>query len=122
MRTDDKRGSSQARARRKLWLLEEFGNGVIAYCTWCKHWITSSTMHVDRVVPGGSYKRDNIIPSCATCNMNRKDKSIEEYLDKCANPVYAIMVLKEAGFLPSSLDGGTFVLPSLGSTQAALSA
>jgi 5-methylcytosine-specific restriction endonuclease McrA len=58
--------------RRKLWLLQEFGNGVVAACAFgCGVLVDLDTITVDRIIPkkyGGTYKRDNIRPACAKCN------------------------------------------------------
>lgn len=65
------RGSSYARKRRKLWLLEEFGDGTTAPCTYCGCTLTFETITVDRIIPGcegGTYKRGNIQPSCSFDN------------------------------------------------------
>ena len=66
------RGNSRDRLRRKLWLLREFGNGIVAACAFgCGVLVDLDTITVDRIVPkkyGGTYKRDNIRPACGPCN------------------------------------------------------
>ena len=40
-------------------------------CYRCGHLLTAETLTVDRIIPGcrgGTYRRDNIRPACATCN------------------------------------------------------
>ena len=70
----DKRGSNRDRQRRKEWLLSEEagfgGDGVTVKCTHCPTMCTYETLTVDRKVMGcdaGTYRRDNIQPSCAPC-------------------------------------------------------
>ncbi|HEY3691242.1 MAG TPA: hypothetical protein VGL46_13200 [Pseudonocardiaceae bacterium] len=72
------RGGSAARRARKQWLLEQFGNGHSAPCAIrrgaaCEGRVTFETLWVDRWPvaghEGGTYRRDNIRPSCAPCNM-----------------------------------------------------
>ena len=64
----DRRGSSADRRARKLWLLATFDG-----CVWCKVQLTYETVEADRIVPGGSYRRDNIQASCRPCNLARSD-------------------------------------------------
>jgi hypothetical protein len=69
-------GNSWDRRVRKLWLLEEFGNGVQAPCMLrcapgCLGTVALATITVDRILPGcegGTYERSNIQPACAACN------------------------------------------------------
>lgn len=71
----DFRGNNQDRARRRLWLLETFGDGETAPCKWCGKSVDYRSMEVDRYPvcghDGGRYTRDNIVPSCGTCNGGR---------------------------------------------------
>ena len=69
----EKRGNCYDRRRRKLWMLETFGDGATAPCTHCLELLTPDTIEADRIVPGGSYRRDNIQPSCRRCNLDRSD-------------------------------------------------
>lgn len=67
------RGSSYARRVRKQWLLDTFGDGIIALCSFeCGTELTFETITVDRYpiagIDGGTYKRGNIRPACAFCN------------------------------------------------------
>lgn len=66
------RGSSYARRARKQWLLDEFGDGTEAECSFCHRTVTFSTISVDRYpIPGcegGRYVKGNIRPSCNSCN------------------------------------------------------
>lgn len=74
---DDKRGSYRNRAARKTWLLTtpKFGgNGTTVPCVHCKTPTTRQDLHSDRIIPGGSYRRDNVQPACAPCNIRRGNK------------------------------------------------
>lgn len=66
-------GSSYDRRRRKQWLLDTFGNGVTALCSFgCGTLVDIVTLTVDRFpipgVHGGTYRRENIRPACGPCN------------------------------------------------------
>lgn len=72
------RGSSKDRQRRKLWLIETFGNtNGVAECMAeehhadCPGTVTIETVTVDRIImgrDGGTYRRDNIRPAFGLCN------------------------------------------------------
>ena len=68
------RGSSAARRVRKQWVLDTFGDGTTAVCSFddCETELTFETMTIDRYpisgIDGGTYKRDNIRPACGKCN------------------------------------------------------
>jgi hypothetical protein len=81
----EKRGNTRDRYRRKTWMLETFGDGTTCPCTHCGRSLTRRTLEADRIVPGGSYRRTNIQPSCRRCNVGR---NFEEGL-----PVYSDGVL-----------------------------
>lgn len=70
--SENMRGNTLDRRRRKLFLLTEFGDGTIAPCAFCGTVLTFEKVTVDRFpVPGrlgGRYTRDNIRPACAGCN------------------------------------------------------
>lgn len=70
---DDKRGSAASRRARKTWLLKHFGDGTTAACVHCGETLTFATLQADRIVPGGSYRRDNVQPSCAKDNNARSN-------------------------------------------------
>jgi hypothetical protein len=71
-RVNDKRGNVEDRRRRKLYLLNTYGDGFTVPCAFCKEPLMFSTLTVDRFpVPGrlgGRYTRDNIRPACLSCN------------------------------------------------------
>lgn len=74
-RVHDLRGNNHDRARRRAWLLAQFGDGAAAPCRWCREPLTADTLTVDRHpvrgVDGGRYTRDNIVPACGRCNFGR---------------------------------------------------
>jgi hypothetical protein len=75
----DRRGSADRRRARKRWLLEEFGDGTRVECFWgCGTALTFATLQQDRIVPGGPYRRDNLVPSCADCNIKRSAATIPD--------------------------------------------
>lgn len=65
----DQRGNSTDRRRRKVWLLKMFGQS--CWHCGCRLWL--ETVQADRIIPGGSYRRDNIVASCADCNIARSN-------------------------------------------------
>lgn len=67
------RGSAKQRRVRKQWLLDTFGDGVKALCSFgCGAVLTLETITVDRFpvlgADGGTYRRGNIRPACGHCN------------------------------------------------------
>lgn len=68
------RGSAEGRRRRKQWLLDNFGDGTTAPCSFqpCDAVLTIETITVDRYpIPGcdgGTYVRSNIRPACGPHN------------------------------------------------------
>lgn len=70
----DPRGNSSNRRARKLWLLKTFGIGTHAPCVHCGEQQTYETMQVDRIIEGGTYRRENVQVSCPTCNHHRSSK------------------------------------------------
>jgi 5-methylcytosine-specific restriction endonuclease McrA len=69
----EKRGNSYDRRRRKEWMLRTFGDGEEVPCTHCSTTLTYETVEADRIVPGASYRRENIQPACRECNLSRGD-------------------------------------------------
>lgn len=64
------RGSSRDRRRRREFLINKFGDGTTCTCTHCPTVLTIKTVNADRIIPGwkgGTYRRDNIQPSCQPC-------------------------------------------------------
>ena len=72
----DRRGKASDRRRSKIWLLWKFGDGETAPCVHCGKGLTFETLERDRIVPGGSYARHNIQPSCRPCNIGRGDSPV----------------------------------------------
>lgn len=70
-RGGDARGSAEDRRRRKIWMLNEFGDGNTVGCVHCAALLTFLTVTADRIKPGGPYRRDNVQPACLPCNMAR---------------------------------------------------
>jgi hypothetical protein len=88
---DSTRGNVTDRQRRRAWLLEtyradvdwfDFGHGSTTHgvpigmgvpacrCYRCGKMLTIETLTVDRIIPGckgGTYRRNNIRPSCSDC-------------------------------------------------------
>lgn len=77
----DRRGSAARRRARKRWLLDTFGDGTTCPCTWCGTALTWDTLQQDRLVPGGPYRRNNLVPACAGCNIARNGDAIPEGCD-----------------------------------------
>lgn len=69
----EKRGNSRDRRRRKEWMLETWGDGTTCPCVHCEAPLVYETVEADRIVPGGSYRRENIQPSCRGCNAARSN-------------------------------------------------
>jgi hypothetical protein len=83
----DRRGSNADRRRRREWLVSPEagtlhdgvwvafgGNGQFVPCWWgCGRNVDESTVEADRIIAGGSYRRDNIVPACRPCNLARSD-------------------------------------------------
>lgn len=71
----DKRGSTRNRKRRREWLLETFdvdlGEGVarchLKISDRCHGIVDDTTLTVDRIDPGGTYRRENVQPACLPC-------------------------------------------------------
>lgn len=72
---DDRRGNAKDRKARKIFLLNKFGNGEFAPCVHCGEQLTFETLQADRIIPGGSYRRANVQPSCARDNRERGNKT-----------------------------------------------
>jgi len=75
------RGSAASRRRRKQYLLDSFGDGKSAPCSFegCELMLTFETITVDRIlmgVDGGSYRRDNIRPACGFHNSSEGSKAM----------------------------------------------
>jgi 5-methylcytosine-specific restriction endonuclease McrA len=69
----EKRGNSKDRRARKLWMLATWGDGQTCECVHCSTTLDYATVEADRIVPGGSYRRDNVQPACRRCNASRSN-------------------------------------------------
>lgn len=120
--TDGGKGNSRDRARRRVWLVVTFGNGVVVQCWRCSTLLTCSTVTPDRFpVPGcegGTYRRSNIRPCCLLCNVSdggrlgrRKRVSAMDSVDitvfsrpGCVQCKYTMQKLDERGLAYVELD------------------
>lgn len=81
----EKRGNNKDRAARKRWMLRTYGDGTRCLCIHgCGTSLTYDTVEADRIVPGGSYRRDNIQPACRDCNAARSDNPDWTFADLAA--------------------------------------
>jgi 5-methylcytosine-specific restriction endonuclease McrA len=67
-------------------MLAMFGDGTTCPCTHCRRELDFKSIEADRIIPGGSYKRSNIQPSCGPCNRLRGDSPITPYTVNTAHP------------------------------------
>ena len=72
---EEKRGNSADRRARKVWMLKVWGDGEKCPCVHCGDPLSYETVEADRIVPGGSYRRDNVQPACRRCNLRRSDNA-----------------------------------------------
>lgn len=84
----DHRGSAATRRARKHWLLGAIedrtlgwapfgGNGTTVQCALgCGTELTFATLEADRIIPGGSYRRENVQPACRPCNLAKSDDMV----------------------------------------------
>lgn len=73
----DRRGSNKDRAARKTFLLtapQWGGDGTKVGCVHCGRMLGRDEVEADRIIPGGSYRRENIQPSCGPDNKARSNK------------------------------------------------
>jgi 5-methylcytosine-specific restriction endonuclease McrA len=70
----EKRGNASDRRARKLWMLRTWGNGVTCPCVHCNSVLSYETVEADRIIPGASYRRENVQPACRSCNLDRSNK------------------------------------------------
>ncbi len=72
----EKRGNSTDRRRRKIWMMVTFGNGTLVLCIHCEDELDYDHVEADRIVPGGSYRHENVQPSCSPCNKSRSNNTL----------------------------------------------
>ena len=92
-RERNQRGNAADRRARKAWMLRTWGNGVICPCVHCGVVVSAETMEADRIVPGGSYRRDNVQPSCRPCNISRSNRTDWDGAVSFAAAALAVAVL-----------------------------
>lgn len=118
-RPRDARGNAAARRARKLWLLQEFGNGTEAQCSepGCELLLTFETVTVDRFpilgVDGGSYRRGNIRPMCEPHNSGAGNV-IRWGRVRAARALADLAALSRAGRPVDLLGGAVRPSPGLG--------
>jgi hypothetical protein len=55
-------------------MLDMWGDGSRCRCVHgCGTVLTYETVEADRIIPGGSYRHENIQPACRPCNLARSD-------------------------------------------------
>lgn len=111
MRTDgraggDFRGNSYDRRRRSQRLLEEFGNGVTAGCSYCGKILDASTLTEDKIITGklgGRYILPNLIPACQPCNAKRSDSpfSAVAAIEKSARHILKLKQIRPGDIIGS---------------------
>jgi endogenous inhibitor of DNA gyrase (YacG/DUF329 family) len=73
----DKRGNNRDRAVRKNNMLSPVsgwgGDTKTVGCVHCGTRVDYNQLEADRKEPGGTYRRENVQPSCPTCNKQRSD-------------------------------------------------
>ena len=69
----EKRGNATDRRARKSWMLKAWGDGASCPCVHCGNSLDFASVEADRIVPGGSYRRDNVQPACRSCNLSRSN-------------------------------------------------
>lgn len=66
--------NSKSRRAQRQRLVNVYGNGVTVKCVHCGSELTAKTVERDRRIPGGSYRFENLQPSCSRCNKQRSNK------------------------------------------------
>jgi 5-methylcytosine-specific restriction endonuclease McrA len=69
----DMRPGAKVRRELRRWVLATFGDGITCNCVHCGTPLDNKMMQLDRIVPDGRYNRENIQPSCGSCNVRRRD-------------------------------------------------
>jgi hypothetical protein len=73
----DPRGNSASRRARVTWMKSAEsgygGNGSVVPCVHCG--TPTENPEADRIRPGGPYRRNNIQPSCRSCNLARTNNA-----------------------------------------------
>lgn len=97
----NQRGSAEGRRRRKQWLADTFGDGKGAPCHSCLEYLPlGARLEADRITPGalgGTYRRDNIRPSCGPCNIE-SGIAVRELMKKGVSPEKIIQYCRDGVF------------------------
>ena len=80
------RGSAADRRARRDWIVSPLagmfadglfipfgGDGEKVPCVHCGRVLRKADVEIDRIIPGGPYKRANIQPACMPCNRSRSN-------------------------------------------------
>jgi 5-methylcytosine-specific restriction endonuclease McrA len=65
-------------------MLRERGDGQTVSCVWCGQELDFTSLTIDRIIPGsegGSYRWDNVQPSCLPDNQARGDMPAEIFIN-----------------------------------------
>lgn len=93
--TSNKNSLPNSKARRSLkqWMLDHFGDGTKALCSFgCGVELDIESVTFDRFpvagIDGGTYKRGNVRPACGSCNSSDGSRRMHERLGhRLARPV-----------------------------------
>jgi 5-methylcytosine-specific restriction endonuclease McrA len=58
---------------------------VYTHCAYCNTELTSDNTHIDHIHPlskGGSHSIDNVVLACKECNIKKKAKPLDQWLDE----------------------------------------
>lgn len=73
------RGNNEVRARRKMKILKEWGNGKSAPCVYCGAKLNYQNLELEKLVPEIGYDTfENLAPACRKCNASMYSKSFTE--------------------------------------------
>ena len=75
------RGNSQDRHARNQKLLNDFGDGKTAKCSYCGTKVDHSSVQQDKIYPHNGYRYSNIIPSCRHCNQSRGNADVHTFME-----------------------------------------
>jgi 5-methylcytosine-specific restriction endonuclease McrA len=75
------RGNDHDRHRRTEKLLNEFGNGKTAKCSYCGTKVDASSIQHDKIYPHNGYRYNNVIPACRHCNQSRGNADVHTFME-----------------------------------------
>ena len=67
--------NAKSRRAQRQRLVTVYGNGETVQCVHCGQTLTAKTVERDRKIPGGTYRFENLQPSCSPCNKSRSNKT-----------------------------------------------